>query len=96
VAVAPHAQNPSPDAESDARLLLAWLRARYAGGRAPMYPPLRLCREVFGQQQQCDPISWSRLWRALPILLERGEVEETQLPQGDPGIRLSPRGAQGG
>ena len=81
--------------ESDARLVLEWLRAHYAGGRAPLYPPLVICRQALGGGQ-CDPRSWGRLWRVLPLLLERGLIEEGQLPQGDPGVRLSERGAQAG
>ena len=82
--------------ESDARLVLDWLRQQYAGGRAPIYSPLQVCREVFGAGTQCDARSWGRLWQVLPVLLERGLIEEARLPQGDPGVRLSPRGAQGG
>jgi hypothetical protein len=82
--------------EQDAQSILRFLRAHYAGGRAPIFPPLHLCREVIGETGVCGPEEWGRLWRALPMLYERGLVEEAALPQGDPGIRLSPRGVQGG
>jgi hypothetical protein len=84
------------DVEQDARIVLDWLRASYAGGLAPLFPPLVICREALGRDKQCDPGAWGRLWRVLPMLLERGLIEEGQLPQGDPGVRLSARGAQGG
>ena len=83
------------DVEADARLVLDWLRGQYAGGLAPLFPPLVICRQALGRDGQCDPRSWGRLWHVLPLLLERGLIEEGQLPQGDPGIRLSARGAQG-
>src|SRR5688572_27028239 len=81
--------------ESDAQTVLRWLRERYAGGRAPTFSPFQLCRGALGTDGQCDPIAWGRLWSVLPVLLERGLLEETSLPQGDPGVRLSPRAAQG-
>ncbi len=82
--------------EQDARLVLGWLRAQYAGGRAPTYPPLSICRGALSLNGQCDPDSWGRLWRVLPVMLERGLIEDSRLPQGDPGVRLTTRGAQGG
>ncbi len=81
--------------ESDARTVLRWMRDQYAGGRAPTYSPYQLCRNALGTAGQCDPASWGRLWRVLPLLLERGLLEESTLPQGDPGVRLSPRATQG-
>jgi hypothetical protein len=84
----------SQGVEADIRTVLAWLRAQYAGGRAPVYSPLHVCREALGQDGQCDPASWSRLWNVLPTMLERGLIEEAPLPQGDAGIRLSQLGAR--
>jgi hypothetical protein len=93
VAISPRPLDGAPDVEQDLQTVLEWLRAQYAGGRAKIYAPLVLCREIFGTGGQCDPYSWARLWRVLPLLLERGLIEEVALPQGDPGVRLSPRGA---
>ena len=93
VAISPQT---SAEVENDLRIVLGWLRSRFAGGRGATYPPLVICREALGTNGQCDPASWGRLWRVLPLLLERGLIEENPLPQGDPGVRLSPRGAQGG